>query len=57
MIPERLLVLHVLQAVLADPELGLLAVVLGERGEVPGVDLKVPDLDFIHVFDFGDLRR
>lgn len=53
---EGLLVLHVLQAVLADPQLGLLAVVLRKRREVPGVDLKVSYLDLIHIFHFGDLR-
>jgi len=54
---ERLLVLHVFETVLADPQLGLLAVVLRKRREVPGVYLKVSDLDLIHVFHFGDLRE
>ena len=55
-VSERLFVLHVLQAVLADPQLGLLAVVLGKRRKVPGVDLEVADLDLVHVFHLGDLR-
>lgn len=54
-VSEGLLVLHVLEAVLADPQLGLLPVVLRERREVPGVDLKVSDLDLVHVLDFRDL--
>lgn len=56
-VSERFLVLHVLQAELADPELGLLPIILWERREVPGVDLKVPNLDLIHVLHLGDLRR
>lgn len=53
---EGLLVLHVLEAVLADPQLGLFPIVLRERGEVPGVDLKVSNLDLVHVLDFSDLQ-
>lgn len=52
---EGLLVLHILEAVLADPQLGLLPIILWERREVPGVDLKVSDLDLVHVLDFSDL--
>lgn len=40
-----LFVFHVLEAVLAEPELGLFPVVFRERGEVPGVDFVVPDVD------------
>ena len=57
MMSEGLLILHVFKAVLADPQLGLLAVVLWKRREVPGIDLKVPYLDLIHIFHFGDLRE
>lgn len=57
MISEGLLILHVLQTVLANPQLGLLAVVLWKWREVPGVNLKVSYLDFVHVLDFGDLRK
>lgn len=55
MVAEGLLVLHVLQTVLADPQLGLLPVVLGEWREVPGINLKVANLDFVHILHFGDL--
>lgn len=54
---EGLLVLHVLEAVLADPQLRLLPIILWERREVPGVDLKVPYLDLVHVLHFGDLEK
>lgn len=56
MMPEGLLVLHVFKAVLADPQLGLLAIVLWKRREVPGINLKVSYLDLIHIFHFRDLR-
>lgn len=54
---EGLLVLHVLEAVFADPQLRLLPIILWERREVPGVDLKVPYLDLVHVLHFGDLVK
>lgn len=57
MISEGLLILHVLKAILANPQLWLLAIILRERGEVPGVNLKVPYLDFVHILHFGDLRK
>lgn len=53
---ERLLVLHVFEAVLADPQLGLLPIILRKRWEVPGIDLKVSYLDLIHILHFGDLK-
>lgn len=56
-VPEGVLVLHVLEAVLADPKFGLLAVIFWEGREVPRVDLKVADLDLVHVFHLGDLQR
>lgn len=52
---EGLLVLHILEAVLADPQLGLFPIILWEWREVPGVNLKVSDLDLVHVLDFSDL--
>lgn len=55
-ISEGLLILHVLETVFTDPQLGLLPVIIRERREVPGIDLKIPDLDLIHVFHFGDLE-
>lgn len=54
---EGFLVLHVFEAVLADPQLGLFAVVLRKRREVPGVDLKVSYLDLVHVLHFSDLTE
>lgn len=54
MLDIRPLELHVLEAVLADPELGLFAVLLRVRGEVPSVDLVLSDLDLVDVFDFGE---
>lgn len=51
-----LLKFHVLQAVLAEPQLGLFPIVLGEWGEVPGVDFVVPDVDLVHILHLGDLR-
>lgn len=54
---EGLLVLHVFEAVLADPQFGLFSIILRERREVPGVDLKVSNLDLVHILDFGDLRN
>lgn len=56
-ISEGLLILHVLKAILANPQLWLLAVILWKRGEVPGVNLKVPYLDFVHILHFGDLGK
>lgn len=53
---EGLLVLHVLEAVLADPQLGLFPIILWKGREVPGVDLKVSNLDLVHVLDFSDLE-
>lgn len=52
-----LLILHVLEAVLAEPELGLLPIVLRERGEVPGIDFVVPDVDLVHILHLGDLWK
>lgn len=54
---EGLLVLHVFKTVLADPQLGLLAIVLWKWREVPGIDLKVSYLDLVHILHFGDLRQ
>lgn len=54
---EGFLVLHVFKAVLADPQLGLLAVVLRKRREVPGIDLKVSYLDLVHILHFSDLTE
>lgn len=56
MMSEGLLVLHVLEAVLADPQLGLLPIILREWRKVPGVNLKVSNLDFVHILDFSDLQ-
>lgn len=56
-VSEGLLILHVLKAILANPQLWLLAVVLWKWGEVPSIDLKVSYLDFVHVLHFGDLRE
>lgn len=56
-IPEGLLILHVLKTILANPQLGLLAVILWKWREVPGVNLKVPYLDFVHILHFGDLTK
>lgn len=50
-----LFVFHVLEAVLAEPEFGLFPIVFRERGEVPGVDFVVPDVDLVHVLHLGDL--
>lgn len=52
---EGLLILHVFKAILADPQFGLLAVVFRKRGEVPGINFEVSNLDLIHIFYFGDL--
>lgn len=57
MISEGLLIFHVLQAVLADPQLWLLSIVLRKRREIPSIDLKVSYLDLIHIFHFGDLKK
>lgn len=57
MISEGLLILHVLETIFADPQLGLLPVIIRERREVPGINLKIPDLDLIHVFHFSDLGK
>lgn len=56
MMSEGLLVLHVFEAVLADPQLGLFPIILWEWREVPGIDLKVSDLDLVHVLDLSDLQ-
>lgn len=50
-----LLKLHILEAVLAEPELGLFSIVFREWGEVPGIDLIVPNVDFVYIFHLGDL--
>lgn len=50
----RPLKLHVLEAVLTDPELWLFTVLLRVRGEVPGVDLVLSDLDLVDVLDLGE---
>ena len=50
-----LLVFHILETVLAEPELGLFPIVLGEWGEVPGIDFVVPNVDLVHVLHLGDL--
>lgn len=47
--------LHVFEAIFANPEFRLLPVILGERGKIPGVDLKVADVDLVHVLHFRDL--
>lgn len=47
--------LHVFEAIFANPEFRLLPVILGERGKIPGVDLKVADVDLVHVLHFCDL--
>lgn len=57
MVSEGLFVFHVFETVFAYPQLGLLAIVLRERGEVPSINLKIADLYLIHILDFGDLRR
>lgn len=57
MISEGLLILHVLKAILANPQLWLLAIVLWKWREVPGINLKVSYLDFVHILHFGDLRN
>lgn len=56
-ISEGLLILHVLKAILANPQLWLLAIVFWKWREVPGINLKVSYLDFVHILDFGDLRK
>ena len=50
-----LLVFHILETVLAEPELGLFPIVFGEWGEVPGIDFIVPNVDLVHVLHLGDL--
>lgn len=50
-----LLKLHILEAVFAEPELGLFPIVFREWGEVPGIDLIVPNVDFVYIFHLGDL--
>ena len=45
---------HVLEAVLADPELSLLAVLLWVGREVPGVYLVFSDDDLVDVLDFRE---
>ena len=45
---------HVLQAILAHPQLGLLAVLIRVRREVPRVNLVLANLDFVNVLDFGN---
>lgn len=52
-----LLKLHVLEAILANPELGLFPIIFWEWREIPRVNLIVPDMDFVHIFHFGDLKR
>lgn len=56
-ISEGLLILHVLEAVFTDPQLGLLSVIFREWRKVPGIDLEIPNLDLIHIFHFGDLEK
>lgn len=57
MVAKCLLILHVLQTVLADPQFGLLPIVLRKRREVPGIDLEVSYLDLVHILYFGDLNE
>lgn len=56
-VAKCLLILHVLQTVLADPQFGLLPIVLRKRREVPGIDLEVSYLDLVHILYFGDLNE
>lgn len=50
-----LLVFHILETVLAEPELGLFPIVFREWGEVPGVDFVVPNVDLVHILHLGNL--
>lgn len=56
MVSESLLILHILQAVFTDPKLGLFSIVLREWREVPCINLKVSNLDLVHIFYFCDLK-
>ena len=49
--PVCLLQPHVLEAELADPQLGTLAVLLGIGAEVPGVNLEPANLDSVDILD------
>ncbi len=55
MIPISLLHLHVFKTILANEKLRLLACIIRERTEVPGVDLVLAELDFVDILDFGQL--
>lgn len=50
-----LLVFHVLEVVLAEPELGLFPTVFREQQEVAGIDFTVPHVDLVHMLHLGDL--
>ena len=52
--PERRLVLHILETVLAYPQSRHLPVFIGVGGEIPGVNLVATDLDLVDVLDFSE---
>lgn len=56
-VSESLLILHILQAVFTDPKFGLFSIVLREWRKVPCINLKVPNLDLVHIFYFCDLKK
>jgi len=55
-VSESLLILHILEAVFTDPKFGLFSIVLREWRKVPCINLKVPNLDLVHIFYFCDLK-
>lgn len=52
-----LLILHVLEAVLAEPQLWLLPIVFREWREVPGINFVVSNMDLVHILHLGDLQE
>ena len=48
---------HVLEAVLADPQFGLLAILFRIWREIPSIDLVFADLYFVNVLHLGDLKH
>lgn len=55
-VSECLLILHILQAIFTYPELRLFPIILGEGREVPCINLKVANLDLVHIFYFCYLK-
>jgi hypothetical protein len=55
MISKGVLELHIFEAVFANVQLGLLAVLVRVRAEVPGVDFVLAELNFVNVLHFCEL--